>query len=491
MDASGGPNRPDRLRIIALLNGGLGLIAIGLAITLFALLTGSTNLMFVVGPMAWALAAYHGAFHAHISRDEFRVVPIALLSAIGASLVVTALAALTSFEVSPSEVLLGTTVTALSLISGIFIGRICLRAAWRRGQFRSTALVAGSGPLTSELALELAHRLELGIDLVGHGDPEAYGSENVSEIYEALQIHRPDRLIIGETQLNERDLLPALRFAGTLGTRVYVLPRLFSMGGGNPLFSPDQLRGFPLQRVNRSAHPRLALAIKRGIDIAVSAGILILCSPLLVVVGLLVKVTSPGPLLFWQERLGLNNQLIRIPKFRSMKASETSDFEWTAENRITPFGHFLRRSAIDELPQLWSVLRGDMSLVGPRPERPAFASQFSLELAEYDSRLRMRTGLTGLAQIAGLRGDTSISERAKYDNLYIDQWSVSGDIMILLRTVGAIVGERRRAEAQLDFEAALSTLGRSRVAEQPNQIILDERTSAGVEQEKPRRSIHA
>lgn len=494
MNSTTGPIRPDRLRVIALLNGGLGLVSIGLGITAFSFATGSANLLFFAGALAWIVAAYHGAFHAHISRDEFRVVPIAALSAISGSLVVIAVGAATgTLSVSPVELLIATAVTATSLIFGIFVGRTCLRYVWRRGQFRSTAIVAGTGSLTSELALELTHRRELGIDLVEHVDIERTDVENteVSSVYSALQRHRPDRLVIGETALQEQELLPALRFAGTIGTRVYVLPRLFSMGGGNPLFSPDQLRGFPLQRVNRSAHPRLALMIKRGIDIAVSAGVLLAAMPLLVIIGLLVKATSPGPLLFWQERLGLHGEVIRIPKFRSMRTSETSDFEWTADNRITAVGRFLRRSAIDELPQLWSVLRGDMSLVGPRPERPAFANQFSQELAEYDSRLRMKAGLTGLAQIAGLRGDTSISERAKYDNLYIDQWSVSSDLMILVRTVGAIVGERRRAEAQLDFEAALMSLGDDRSSQVGHQSVIDARLQTESQPAKLRKSVNA
>ena len=494
MEVSAGPDRPDRLRIIALLNGGLGLITIGLATSLFSFVTES-NLFFFVGPLAWAIAAYHGAFHAHISRDEFRVIPIATLGTVSASLVVTAIALLAGvLNISLSEVLVGSVAILASLIVGVFLGRMCLRSAWVDGHFRSTAVVAGSGMLTSELALELRHRRELGIDLVEFVDLGLDDEEtDVSAISDALRRLRPDRLIIGETALAEEALLPVLRFAGTIGTRVYVLPRLFSMGGGNPLFSPDQLRGFPLQRVNRSAHPRLSLLLKRALDIAVSAGVLLAASPLLIAVGVLVKTTSPGPLLFWQERLGLNGETIRIAKFRSMRTSETSDFEWTADNRITPIGRFLRRSAIDELPQLWSVLRGDMSLVGPRPERPAFATQFAMEHAEYDSRHRMTAGLTGLAQIAGLRGDTSIGERAKYDNLYIDQWSLSGDLMILFRTVGAIVGERTRAEAQITFEEALSTLSEAPQQVQAQQLLIDvdETLDPATNQEQSRRSIHA
>ena len=445
--------RPDRLRVGAVLNGGLALIAVGLGATAYDMVVASGAAAFVIGPVAWLFAAYHGAFHTHITRDEFRVVPIAAVAAFGAVLAWVAVGTatgLTAFGVSDALAL--AFVTTVSLLAGLVAGRFVLRQWWRRGEFRSTVVVAGVGTVTSELALELSHRADLGIDVVEQID---LASEETNSVEEALRRHKPDRLVLGEVGMHEHSLLPAMRFAGTIGTRVYVLPRLFSMGIGNPLFSPDQLRGFPLQRVNRPAHPQLAFALKRAMDIAVSASVLLGLAPLLLVVAFLTKVTSPGPILFWQERLGRNGELIRIPKFRSMSVSDSD--EWVADARITRFGRYLRRSALDEIPQLWSVLRGDMSLVGPRPERPAYASKFA-EVHGYESRLRMRMGLTGLAQIAGLRGDTSIAERAKYDNLYIDQWSLAGDVMILLRTVGAIVGERRRGQAQLDLEAALSTL---------------------------------
>ena len=178
--------------------------------------------------------------------------------------------------------------------------------------------------------------------------------------------------------------------------------------------------------------------------------------PFLVIAAGLIKATSPGPVLFWQERVGQHNRPIRVPKLRSMTMSATSDTEWTAESRISPIGKILRRSALDEVPQLWSVLVGDMSLVGPRPERPAFVEQFSGQYARYQDRHRMRAGLTGLSQIAGLRGDTSIAERAKYDNRYIDQWTLSGDFVILARTVVAIVRERVYADRQQSLTQALN-----------------------------------
>lgn len=455
---------PSRLRVSAILTGGIALIVVGALALIFTGATGtSSTVLFVVGAMTWLGAAYNGVFHAHITRDETRIVPVAGLASAGSGVALLAVDDVFGiYGVALSDVIAASAASMASLVAGLLIGRFALRQLWDAGQFRSTAIVVGSGTLSKELALELAHRSELGIDVVDYvaveADADAVDEGLADRLAGSLRKHRPDRLIVGEIDAGDGLLLPALRLAGTTGTRVYVLPRLFSMGLGNSLFAPDQLRGFPLQRVNRSTHPGLALAMKRAVDIAFSAMALTFLSPILITAAIAVKLTSPGELLFWQERVGRSGEAIRIPKFRSMSSSETSDVEWTADDRTTTVGRFLRRTAIDELPQLWSVLRGDMSLVGPRPERPAFVTRFAAEHVDYASRHRMRAGLTGLAQVAGLRGDTSISERAKFDNLYIDQWSLTGDFLIMIRTIGAIIGERSRSEAQLDLAEALSSL---------------------------------
>lgn len=147
-----------------------------------------------------------------------------------------------------------------------------------------------------------------------------------------------------------------------------------------------------------------------------------------------------GELLFRQTRVGKGGRPFELLKLQTMTpVSElTSDMTWTVteeSNRLGPVGRFLRRSSLDELPQLWNILRGDMSIVGPRPERPFFVEQFSEQYAHYEDRLRMTAGLTGLAQIYGLRGDTSIDDRARFDNRYADHWSLWSDLKIVLKTV--------------------------------------------------------
>ena len=471
-------SKPDRLRASAILTGGLALIAVGVGVTAYLTATNGGTSMFIIGLLAWTLAGYNGAFHAHIASDEMRLIPVVAVSSLIATAAGTAIGALSGVEIlsAPHLAVIALT-TAFSLFVGISVGRRVLESLWRRGQFRSTAVVVGSGRLSSELAVELRHRPELGIDVVDElrigSSLDPFREQDIDLIHQSVIEKRPDRLVVGELDADDLDLLPTLRLAGQVGTRVYVLPRLFEMGVGNPLFAPDRLRGFPLLRVNRCAHPELAFALKRLVDITVSAVALTLLSPLLIVVAIAIKVTSPGSVLFWQERLGRGDQVIMIPKFRSMSHSDSSDTEWTAQDRVTAVGRVLRRTAIDEIPQLWSVLRGTMSLVGPRPERPSFAQTFSEEYAGYTDRLRMRVGLTGLSQIAGLRGDTSISERTKFDNLYIDQWSLAGDFVIMFRTVGAIVGERRRAQTQLDFEAILSSQNLDARSDTDSDVLID------------------
>lgn len=460
--------KPTRLQVASLLLGGVCLTFVGFASSIAGFVVQDSARPLGVAFVAWAAAACKGAFHLHITRDDLHVLPSLVVSALSGSGIVLVGEALVIGRVDdPQQFVAIGAIVLVGLTAGVQVGRQLLRVLWTRGEFRTTAIVVGRGSITRELVLELSMRPELGIDVVGHLTLDSDDAEEPS-LEELLDAIRPDRLIIGDSPSDDAGILGSLRLAGTLGVRVYVLPRLFTMGLGNGLFAPDRLRGFPLLRVNRSAHPRLSLAAKRAMDIAASFFALVLTAPILFAAGLAVKLSSPGPVLYWQERIGRHGTTIRVPKLRSMTVSETGDSDWTAARRVTRVGRFLRRSAIDELPQLLSVVRGDMSLVGPRPERPLFAERFAVEHHAYEGRLRMRAGLTGLSQIAGLRGDTSIAERTKYDNLYIDQWTLSGDLVILARTLVAIVRERTYARAHVDLEEALSVVDLDAEAPMPD-----------------------
>jgi lipopolysaccharide/colanic/teichoic acid biosynthesis glycosyltransferase len=168
---------------------------------------------------------------------------------------------------------------------------------------------------------------------------------------------------------------------------------------------------------------------------------LILLMPLLALLGLAVLLESGRPMLFWQQRIGVDGRSFSLCKFRSMRPVPVveSQTTWTDTSRISTVGRFLRASSLDEVPQLWNVLRGDMSLVGPRPERPTFVERFSHEHERYWARHRVPVGLTGLAQVNGLRGDTSIADRALFDNYYIANWSLWLDVKIVLLTAREVL----------------------------------------------------
>ncbi|MGA4840792.1 sugar transferase [Streptomyces sp. G45] len=182
---------------------------------------------------------------------------------------------------------------------------------------------------------------------------------------------------------------------------------------------------------------------KRALDVAVSAVLLLMAAPVLLVCAALLRAKEGPGIVFRQERVGMDGRRFTLLKFRTHRPADPKEAatRWSVadEDRMSAYCRFLRRTSLDELPQLWNVLRGDMSLVGPRPERPYFVAQFSQQYPDYARRHRMPTGITGLAQIHGLRGDTSIEDRCRFDNAYIDGWSFWQDLCILARTVGCLV----------------------------------------------------
>ena len=180
------------------------------------------------------------------------------------------------------------------------------------------------------------------------------------------------------------------------------------------------------------------MMVKRCMDVCGSLAAIVVFSPVMLLMVLLIKLTSPGPLIFKQERVGLHNRPFQMYKFRSMEVQKERDEQkcWTVKNdpRVTGIGKFMRKTSIDELPQLFNVLKGDMSLVGPRPERPQFVEKFREEIPRYMVKHQVRPGMTGWAQINGYRGDTSIRKRIEYDLYYIENWTVGLDLKILFLT---------------------------------------------------------
>jgi exopolysaccharide biosynthesis polyprenyl glycosylphosphotransferase len=202
--------------------------------------------------------------------------------------------------------------------------------------------------------------------------------------------------------------------------------------------------GIPLTRLRRAPYRTISWSLKRAFDAVVALLALVLLSPILAVCALAVRLEGGRGVIFKQQRVGLDGRRFTILKFRSLEPSSAreSRLNWNISDdpRVGPLGKLLRLTSLDELPQLWNVLRGDMSLVGPRPERPFFVHEFTERFPRYMARHRVPAGMTGWAQINGLRGDTDISDRARFDNYYIENWSLWEDVKIILRTAGQVFG---------------------------------------------------
>ncbi len=313
-------------------------------------------------------------------------------------------------------------------------------AGLRRGRTRRT-LIVGAGPLTQELADHIVEKCSDALELIGilesdhmpaHDHPVLGRPKDLVTIARAT---RTDVVIVSYGPFAPEDFVSELRECAR-DMDVYVVPRFFELGRDSDR-ELDELNGFPLLRLTSAAVTRPSWRLKRLIDIVASLLLLVLFAPVMALIALAVALTSRGPVFFRQQRVGRDGALFEILKFRTMAVNDDADVTWTVENdpRVTPLGKFLRASHLDELPQLLNVLRGDMSLVGPRPERPFFVDRFNEEHDHYGDRHRVLPGISGWSQVNGLWGDTSVEARARLDNRYIEDWSLFKDIVIMLRTV--------------------------------------------------------
>ncbi|MFJ9847457.1 sugar transferase [Kitasatospora sp. NPDC101155] len=318
----------------------------------------------------------------------------------------------------------------------------------------SSALVLGAGRLGHKVATALSEHGEYGMRPVGFLDADppllvgdtglpVLGGREVLE--REVRRHRVQHVIATAGAADEAETAAALRDAVRLGCQVWLVPALREYGSlpTAPISGGDHLWGFPCLRVGRPAMGRPGWAAKRALDVTAAGLGLLLLAPVLVLCALAVRFdTGPG-VLFRQQRTGLDGRVFTVLKFRTLRPSSEHEAatRWniSQDHRMGAVGRLLRKSSLDELPQLWNVLRGDMSLIGPRPERPYFVMRFSQAYPEYADRHRVPVGLTGLAQVNGLRGDTSIEDRARFDNRYIESWSFWQDVKILCRTAALML----------------------------------------------------
>ncbi|MEE9276460.1 MAG: undecaprenyl-phosphate glucose phosphotransferase [bacterium] len=339
------------------------------------------------------------------------------------------------------------------LVMGAILLFLVRRTVWstirrirRRGVDMRRILVAGSSSLALQTAAQLDAYRYLGFEVVGHlaeagaAGGEVGGRPVLGTLAQAREVAERERIeevyvALPTEQGEERDALLDALADTSLDLRVVpdFLGRMRLNAG------VEELGGLPVILLSQTPLVGWNRMMKRGMDLILGAALLLLLSPLMLLIAALIKILSPGPVFYLQERMGLDGVRFRMYKFRSMKvdAERETGAVWAKpdDSRRTPFGSFLRAASLDELPQLFNVLRGEMSLVGPRPERPVFVEEFRRSVPGYMLRHKITSGMTGWAQVNGWRGDTSIERRIEYDLHYIENWSLLFDLRILWLTL--------------------------------------------------------
>lgn len=339
---------------------------------------------------------------------------------------------------------------ALSILF-VFLARFSIRITQKillkYGIGRRNLLVIGSNGVARFLASEINKNPWSGYKFIGVLDGEERKDirilGGISEFKEVCHKYKIDEAIAIENKISKTVLNEIINYCAKNNISLKFVPGVvaeFSIK-----LHPSSIGSMPVLEAKNNALDGWGRIIKRAIDIFLASVFLLVFSPLLIIIALVQKITSKGPVIYSHQRVGRDGKIFLLYKFRSMydHAEDKENRYWTEDNdsRITPFGRILRKSNLDELPQFYNILRGDMSFVGPRPEQPRFVEKFSQEVPGYILRHRVKSGLTGWAQINGLKGDTSVVERARYDSYYIENWSVFFDLLIIIRTAWMVLYE--------------------------------------------------
>jgi exopolysaccharide biosynthesis polyprenyl glycosylphosphotransferase len=333
-----------------------------------------------------------------------------------------------------------------------------------RGGGGSRTLIVGAGRVGHLLATRLLDRPEIGLRPVGFVDDQPLEGEEtpgcpvlgrVSDLAPVVEDGEVEHAILSFSRASHDEALAVSRQLHEMGVSVSVVPRLFEDMPDRT--SVDRVGGFPLLTIHPSNPRSWQVKVKYACDRILAGGATLLVSPILIGIGLGVMVTMGRPIFFRQRRVGLDGHEFEMLKFRSMSGGPDPSSAEALQNafdhglapggvegkdRRTKLGAFLRRTSLDELPQLINVLRGDMSVVGPRPERDNMVPLFEQSVHRYEDRHRVKSGITGWAQVHGLRGQTSLADRVEWDNYYIENWSLWLDLKIMLMTVLAVFRDR-------------------------------------------------
>lgn len=339
----------------------------------------------------------------------------------------------------------------------ICLGRIILkmiqRYLLRYGIGRRNLLLIGDNQTSETVCKTVSKNPSFGYEVIGILNGESNISKfglnvigPVSDLLNKIRKYHIDEIVLTDISLSKTKTLEIIQICSDTKTTFKYIPDTFSLMTFN--VTSGLLGSIPVMELKSIPLDGWGRIVKRLIDILFSAVMLIVTSPVMLVVAILEKLTSPGPIFFKHERVGRDEKIFNFYKFRSMYIDKC-DFKggvfWSTKadetTRITPLGRVLRKTNIDELPQFWNILIGDMSLIGPRPELPKHVERFENEIPDYFKRHKVKAGLTGWAQVNGLKGDTSIKERVRYDIFYIENWSLWFDLKIVFKTIGLLIYE--------------------------------------------------
>jgi exopolysaccharide biosynthesis polyprenyl glycosylphosphotransferase len=415
-----------------------------------AITTPSNPVHFLVLPVYVAVFYVAGLYRSRLMLSLLDDLPYILAASVVGFAIKLALISLSPTVDPPPRQVLHAVVLLVAVLVVRQVAYTVVRTARRHGKVRHRTLVVGAGRVGIRLANTLVEHREYGLDPVGFVDCDVPSDElllpapmlgEYDELGPVIRRHEIRDVIVAFGGADEDSLVDILRTCDRLDVDVFLVPRLFELHNANR--HTDEVWGMPLIRVRRAAFRSPWWKAKRLMDIVVSGVALLLLSPLLLVCALAVRWEGGPGIIFRQQRVGLDGRQFDVLKFRSLKPVDETESQtnWNIkhDDRLGPVGKFLRASSLDELPQLWNILRGDMTLVGPRPERPHFVQQFATHIPRYTARHRVPAGLTGWSQAHGLRGDTSIEDRARFDNYYIENWSPWLDVKIILKTVGQVI----------------------------------------------------
>ena len=335
------------------------------------------------------------------------------------------------------------------------------RRARRRGKGQTNTLVVGAGTIGSQVARRLRDNPDFGLRPVGFVDadplpgPLAEAQLPVlgapADVAAVIAAHDIGHVVVAFSRATDESIVGLVRTCRSLGVEFSVVPRLFEEV--TERVTVEHLGGIPLLQAEQLDPAGWRFGVKYAVDRAVAVVALVLLSPVLMLIAIAVKLSSRGDVLFRQRRVGRDRREFMLLKFRTMTGDPERDGEadasWAAATvdaleqpvlrHVTRVGKVLRALSLDELPQLLNVARGEMSLVGPRPERVSYVERFETEIRRYDARHRVKSGITGWAQVNGLRGETSLADRIEYDNHYIENWGLLLDLRILLLTPAAVL----------------------------------------------------